>query len=140
MNVSSVAERTFRKYMEITRKFILIYASMDNNKHFYICRLTYEIIIICFLVSIITFVSCFALLALFNPLLDVVLPRNETRPRKFSHPAEYPVDEEKYYYSLLMSMYYGYIICLVIVVGIDTTYFVAIRHACTLFGILRCDL
>ncbi|KAL6268713.1 hypothetical protein P5V15_001841 [Pogonomyrmex californicus] len=85
-NVSSVAKQIFTKYSKLTWKFTLIYA-----------------------VSVISFVTSYALLALINPLLDIVCPLNVTRPRKFMHPVEFLVDQKKYY-ILLMSMYYAYVV------------------------------
>lgn len=84
--------------------------------------------------------ACFALLPLRYPLLDLILPLNTSRPRELPHPAEFFVEQEKHYYVLLITTYYGYVVTIAIAVAIDITYFMVIGHACTLFGILRCEL
>ncbi|XP_011706048.1 PREDICTED: uncharacterized protein LOC105461248, partial [Wasmannia auropunctata] len=113
MNLSMEAERIFRKYMEYTWRFTSVYLGF-----------------------IIAFVIGYSLLPLVNRALDIVSPLNITRPKKLMHPAEMLVDQEKYYYTLLIIMYYGYIISIAILAAIDTIYFVFIEHACALFEIL----
>ncbi|KYN03441.1 hypothetical protein ALC62_05717 [Cyphomyrmex costatus] len=117
MNVSKKVEQIFNRYMEVSWRFTSIYT-----------------------VWIATFLTGFTLLPLINPLLDIILPLNVTRPKKFIHPAEMLVDHEKYYHILLIIMYYGYFINMVIVLAIDTIHFVLIQHACALFDVLKYEL
>lgn len=87
-------------------------------------------------VCIFGFVLCYALLPLAGPVLDVISPLNETRLRKMPHPAEYFINQEKYYYVLLLSTYVGYLACVSIAVAADTMYVLLVEHICGMYGVL----
>ncbi|XP_025074148.1 odorant receptor 49b-like [Pogonomyrmex barbatus] len=102
------------RYAENSRKFTLLYS-----------------------ICVIGFVCCYAFLPLIEPILDIISPLNETRPRKMQHSMDYVVlDLEKHYYLILLNTYLGYIVCLMIAVATDTMYVVMVVHICGMYNIL----
>lgn len=83
---------------------------------------------------IITF--CYVLAPIAIIVLDIILPLNETRPKTLVYPAEYLVNPEKYYYILLLSEYIGFVICVLIGIITDTTYYLLLAHICGMYAIL----
>ncbi|XP_032686492.1 odorant receptor 85f-like [Odontomachus brunneus] len=100
-------------YIEISRKFTLAY-------------------LYCTLVI----TSCYALTPIATHVLDIKSPLNQTKPRKLFYPAEYLVNQEKYYYVLLLSEYVGYILCVLIGVTTDITYFLLLEYTCGMHAVL----
>nr|XP_012231787.1 PREDICTED: uncharacterized protein LOC105677627 [Linepithema humile] len=70
----------------------------DNSRKF---TLAYSI-------SIFGFVWSYSLIPLIAPILDVISPLNETRPKKFPQLGEYFLNQEKYYYPLMLNICVGY--------------------------------
>lgn len=67
-------------------------------------------------------------------ILDIMMPLNESRPRKFLFEVEYRIDREKYYYLILFHSYVAVIGVMSIVVCADTTYIAYVQHGCSLFA------
>ncbi|KAM0732218.1 hypothetical protein ACS0PU_001760 [Formica fusca] len=101
------------RYAENARKFTLAYS-----------------------ISIMGFVFCYATLPLTAPVLDIISPLNETRSKGMPHPAEFFVNQDKYYYVLLLNTYIGYIACVSIAVAADTMYVLLVEHICGMYDIL----
>jgi len=95
----------------------------------------YKSLYLC-LVSIIGFVFCYAMLPLTAPVLDIISPLNESRPKKMPHAAEFFVNQDKYYYVLLLNTYMGYVACVSIAVAADTIYVTLVEHICGMYDIL----
>ncbi|XP_018358402.1 PREDICTED: uncharacterized protein LOC108758111 [Trachymyrmex cornetzi] len=88
-------------------------------------------------ISVIGFVFCYALLPLTGPVFDIILPLNETRPRKLPHLADFVIlDQEKYYYTLLLILYIGYVVCVSIAVAADILYIFLVEHICGMYDVL----
>ncbi|XP_050446936.1 uncharacterized protein LOC126849290 [Cataglyphis hispanica] len=87
-------------------------------------------------ISIMGFVFCYATLPLTAPVLDIISPLNETRSKEMPHPAEFFVNQDKYYYVLLLNTYIGYIACVSIAVAADTMYVLLVEHICGMYDIL----
>ena len=73
---------------------------------------------------------CFAKPSLMPIILDVILPKNESRDIVYIFPAYYIIDDEKY--RTLISIH---IICVVyttlsVFCGCDTSYMFIVQHAC----------
>ncbi|XP_060829931.1 uncharacterized protein LOC132914648 [Bombus pascuorum] len=71
------------------------------------------------------------------PILDILMPLNESRKRMFIYPAHYFVDHEKYYDILAIHMVIvmcmtGFVYC-----ACDANYVYAVQHACGLLAITR---
>lgn len=79
---------------------------------------------------------CYALTPIVTIMLDIISPLNETRPRKLFYPAEYLINQEKYYYILLLSEYVGYVACVLITTTTDATYFCLLEHISGMQAIL----
>lgn len=92
-----------------------------------------------YLVSIMGFVFCYATLPLTASVLDIISPLNETRLKRMPHPAEFFVNQDKYYYVLLLNTYIGYVACVSIAVATDTMYVLLVEHICGMYDILWWD-
>lgn len=80
--------------------------------------------------------SCYALTPFAAPVLDIISPLNETRPRKLLYPAYYLVNQEKYYYVILLSEFVSLVTCVLIATAADTTYFLLLEHICGMQAVL----
>ncbi|CAK9800143.1 Odorant receptor Or2, partial [Anthophora quadrimaculata] len=75
-------------------------------------------------------------LPLINPILDVVIPLNETRPRRHMFPINYIfIDEYEYFYSVNSHLYTGVLICGLMIIPVDMLYITITFHLCGLFAI-----
>ncbi|CAK9815529.1 Odorant receptor Or2 [Anthophora plagiata] len=75
-------------------------------------------------------------LPLINPILDVVIPLNETRPRKHMFPVDYIfIDEYEYFYSVNSHLYTGVLSCGMMIITVDMLYITITFHLCGLFAI-----
>ncbi|XP_067209638.1 odorant receptor 49b-like [Linepithema humile] len=98
----------------------------DNSRKF---TLAYSI-------SIFGFVWSYSLIPLIAPILDVISPLNETRPKKFPQLGEYFLNQEKYYYPLMLNICVGYVACVSIAVATETMYVLLVEHICGMYDIL----
>ncbi|XP_076753771.1 uncharacterized protein LOC143425134 [Xylocopa sonorina] len=80
-------------------------------------------------------VFMFILLPAIPPLLDIVVPLNESRSRVFIYPSYYFVDEERYYYLIVGHMTISAIILGFVFVACDLTLVQVVQHACALLVI-----
>ncbi|KAL6441757.1 hypothetical protein ACFW04_003688 [Cataglyphis niger] len=78
--------------------------------------------------------SLYLLMPISPQILDIVMPLNESRPRKFLFEVEYLIDREKYYYFILFHSYVAVVAVMSIVVCADTTYIAYVQHGCSLFA------
>ncbi|GAB1867901.1 Odorant receptor [Camponotus japonicus] len=111
--LTSQETQILTRYADNARKFTLVYS-----------------------ISIIGFVFCYAMLPLTAPILDIISPLNESRPKKMPHAAEFFVNQDKYYYVLLLNTYMGYVACVSIAVAADTIYVTLVEHICGMYDIL----
>ncbi|KAG5320654.1 OR22B protein, partial [Pseudoatta argentina] len=84
-------------------------------------------------VYFIVFTIFYLLIPLIPRILDVVKPLNESRPLIYVYSVEYRVDNEKYYYPILLHCYATSLITIIILFTIDTTYIMCVLHVCSLF-------
>ena len=68
--------------------------------------------------------------------LDLILPLNESRPRKILYHTEYYLDAENNFYWIFMHGYIASSLSIVILVSVDTMLMVFIEHACGILAIL----
>ncbi|XP_018311018.1 uncharacterized protein [Mycetomoellerius zeteki] len=87
-----------------------------------------------FAVYIYTSMALFMMIPMSPQIMDIVMPLNDSRPRKLLIEVEYRVDREKYYYPILFHSYVAIILCISIVVCVDTTYISYVEHGCGLFA------
>ncbi|KAH0946900.1 hypothetical protein HN011_005423 [Eciton burchellii] len=72
---------------------------------------------------------------LWSNILDVVLPKNESRPRRLQITMEYFLDQEKYFYLFLLHLNAAMLIGTIVLVGIVTTFIAYFQYICGMFMI-----
>ncbi|XP_066599762.1 odorant receptor 13a-like [Prorops nasuta] len=84
---------------------------------------------------------CLFIFALFIPhIINAFLPLNETRCYEHPYVAEYFVDEQKYFYSILFHMIGCILVGHAVVIANDCLYITYIQHVCGMIKILGCHL
>lgn len=68
-------------------------------------------------------------------ILDVLAPLNESRTRHLPFLAEYFLDQQKYFYPLLLHANITLILGIVTVVSTETLFFAYVYHICGMFEI-----
>lgn len=91
--------------------------------------------IISVLVNIVIFFHIF--LQYISILLDIAIPLNESRPRKLLFPAEYFIDQQKYFYIITIHIAIALIFIGISVVATETFTFMNALHVFGLFKIAR---
>ncbi|KOC58720.1 hypothetical protein WH47_09661 [Habropoda laboriosa] len=79
--------------------------------------------------------ALFMCLPFVSPILDILMPLNETRARLFVYPAYYFVDEDKYRYLIVGHMYLVVVMLISVFCACDANYVYAVQHACGLLAI-----
>ena len=78
----------------------------------------------------------FLLVPLLFPILDVVLPLNETRPRQQLFRVNYIFfDHEEYFFYIYLQLAWGSVIVVMIIVTVDSLYILIIHHSSGLFAV-----
>ncbi|XP_044010428.1 odorant receptor 49b-like [Aphidius gifuensis] len=70
-------------------------------------------------------------------ILDIIIPLNESRPRIFLYETEYFIDQDKYYFYILIHAYMTVPVSLGIIVFFDNVLGTYIHHATGMFEIVR---
>ncbi|XP_011869957.1 PREDICTED: uncharacterized protein LOC105563189 [Vollenhovia emeryi] len=78
----------------------------------------------------------FATTSLVPRILDVVFPLNTSRPIMLAYPAYYFVDENRYFYYILLHMLTTSTLCMTGLIAHDSMFFVYVEHNCSLFAIV----
>ncbi|XP_048267103.1 uncharacterized protein LOC100650656 isoform X1 [Bombus terrestris] len=93
--------------------------------------------IMSFIYKVSTFVTAvmFALIPAVSPILNIVAPLNESRSRELIYPAYYFVDEERYYYVILVHMVASVSILVAVYIACDTSLIHFVQHGCALLAI-----
>nr|AXM05177.1 odorant receptor [Campoletis chlorideae] len=79
--------------------------------------------------------TAFFCLPLTPMVLNVVLPLNESRPKKFMYGTDYGVDGLEYYYWILFHSCIVTYTCMAVFAGIDSVFAVWVQHCCALFEV-----
>ncbi|CAL7940363.1 unnamed protein product [Xylocopa violacea] len=86
--------------------------------------------------TILTFTAFFLLVPLIFPILDIVLPLNETRPRQQIMKVNYLVfNGDDYFCYVYLHLAWGAVIVVVSVVAVDSLYILTIHHNSGLFAV-----
>lgn len=72
-----------------------------------------------------------------STLLDVVIPLNESRPRELLFPAEYFINQQKYFYVITIHVVIGLFFVMTSVIATETYIFANALHAFGLFKVAR---
>ncbi|XP_039307228.1 odorant receptor 13a isoform X2 [Solenopsis invicta] len=78
----------------------------------------------------------FVCISLIPPLLDIVLPLNESRPLLPVHPGYYFVDETKYFYYIFLHAIIAWEIAVIGIVAHDCMLLTYIEHLCSIFTLV----
>ncbi|XP_032686514.1 uncharacterized protein LOC116851321 [Odontomachus brunneus] len=101
-------------YASKTREFCMIYAVIMSN------------VLICFIIS-----------PTILPILDIILPKNETRMRYLAFELNYGIDLQTYWFWLWLHTSLAGVVVIINVIATDTTYITLILHCCYMFAIVR---
>ncbi|CAK9828350.1 hypothetical protein ANTRET_LOCUS5899 [Anthophora retusa] len=86
-----------------------------------------------------TLLSCmvlFLLVPLLFPLMDIILPLNETRPRVQGFRVNYLLfDQQNYFYSVYFQLAWGAIVVVMVIITVDSLYMIIIHHASGMFAV-----
>ncbi|XP_033180583.1 uncharacterized protein LOC117152538 [Bombus impatiens] len=86
--------------------------------------------------TLLIFMVLFLLVPLLFPILDVVLPLNETRPRQQLFRVNYIFfDHEEYFFYIYLQLAWGSVIVVMIIVTVDSLYILIIHHSSGLFAV-----
>lgn len=79
----------------------------------------------------------FVLVPFVPNVLDVFAPLNFSRTRQIPIPGEYFVDQQKYFYAILLQSDFTVIIVVITLLGTESLYVTHVQHACGLFQVAR---
>ncbi|XP_046835593.1 uncharacterized protein LOC124431567 [Vespa crabro] len=89
-----------------------------------------------FLVYIYVFMFLFLLVTFVPPLMDIIIPLNESRRLELPVLAEYCVDEQKHFYLIYFHMVVSIMIIITILIAIDTQLMVFCCHVSGAFAVV----
>ncbi|XP_014298780.1 uncharacterized protein LOC103572807 [Microplitis demolitor] len=96
----------------------------------------HKIIMDVYFSGLICVATVYIVLPLMSPLLDIIIPLNETRERILPYPAEYFIDIQKNFFMLYPHGAIVTPIALTVLVGFDSLYAGFVQHACSMFTII----
>jgi len=70
-------------------------------------------------------------------ILDIILPKNSSRPHNLLIMMEYFIDQEKYFYFILLHLYVAILIGFITMLAIGTLLFGFFQYICGMFKIAR---
>ncbi|CAK9797931.1 hypothetical protein ANTPLA_LOCUS1357 [Anthophora plagiata] len=94
--------------------------------------------VILYILHISLCVFLFICLPYVPPILDIVMPLNETREPLLIYPAYYFVDEKKYHYWIVAHMTVIAVFLCCVFCACDANYVYAVQHACGLLAVSGC--
>lgn len=100
------------------------------NHHF-----TFIIHFILSSVIVISSAIMFIMIPTIPPILNIIMPLNESRDREFIYPTYFFIDEEKYYYPILTYMAIVILIVSSVYLACDTNLVQIVHHGCALLAI-----
>ncbi|XP_067214378.1 uncharacterized protein [Linepithema humile] len=115
-----------QKHVQVQSNFQILQKYAENGRKFTLVYMTalYSALIV------------FVLM----PLQPILFPTPNVTNRPLLHNVEYYVDVEKYYIPILLHGYITVIICVTIVIAVDTMFVILVQHACGLFSIVGYQL
>ncbi|XP_025074019.1 uncharacterized protein LOC112552616 [Pogonomyrmex barbatus] len=75
--------------------------------------------------------------SLIPSILDIIAPLNTSRPRQFLFPGEYFIDQQKFFYAILLQTNISLGLIVTTLVGTESLYVTYVQHACGMFRIAR---
>lgn len=86
-------------------------------------------------VIVISSAIMFIMIPTIPPILNIIMPLNESRDREFIYPTYFFIDEEKYYYPILTYMAIVILIVSSVYLACDTNLVQIVHHGCALLAI-----
>lgn len=86
-------------------------------------------------VIVISSAIMFIMIPTIPPILNIIMPLNESRGREFIYPTYFFIDEEKYYYPILTYMATVILIVSSVYLACDTNLVQIVHHGCALLAI-----
>ncbi|XP_032686490.1 uncharacterized protein LOC116851300 [Odontomachus brunneus] len=80
---------------------------------------------------------CFILAPTISPMLDIVLPRNETRVRSLAFELDYGIDMQTYWFWLWLHTSVAGVLVIFNSIAADITFITFTIHVCYLFAIVK---
>ncbi|XP_011702677.1 PREDICTED: uncharacterized protein LOC105458816 isoform X2 [Wasmannia auropunctata] len=80
---------------------------------------------------------CFIMMPMISPLLDVILPHNETRERSLAYDLDYGIDVQTHWLWLWLHSSTTSTATMLNIIGADLMYVTLTVHSCCLFAIVR---
>lgn len=118
----------------IVSKYIIIL--LLSNKNTFFQYFAGKLSNLFFSGSLLTALILFLLVPLVSPILDVVLPLNETRPRQQLLKINYIIfDDANYFFYVYMQLAWGSIMVVVTIISVDSLYILIIHHNSGLFAV-----
>ncbi|KAL6264364.1 hypothetical protein P5V15_004476 [Pogonomyrmex californicus] len=77
----------------------------------------------------------FFILSLIPTILDIIAPLNISRPRQFLFPGEYFIDQQKFFYAILLQTGISLGLIVTTLIGTESLYVTYVQHACGMFRI-----
>ncbi|XP_066581933.1 odorant receptor 10-like [Prorops nasuta] len=102
-----------KKYANLGKQITIIYAS------------SMQLVVTCYYIS-----SCV------SPVLDIILPMNETRTRTLILPGDFYVHTEEYFFFILTMEWYGMVVTAYYTYAFDSLYITLMLHICGMFTVL----
>lgn len=76
-------------------------------------------------------------LSLIPNILDIIAPLNVSRPREFIFPGEYLIDQQTFFYAILLQLNISLSLVIATLIGTELLYVMHVQHACGMFQIAR---
>lgn len=76
-------------------------------------------------------------LSLIPNILDIIAPLNVSRSRELLFPGEYVIDQQTFFYAILLQLNISLCLVVATLIGTETLYVMHIQHACGMFKIAR---
>nr|XP_012217764.1 PREDICTED: uncharacterized protein LOC105669400 [Linepithema humile] len=80
-------------------------------------------------------VVLFFFLSLTSSIFDILAPLNVSRPRELLFPGEYFVDQQKYFYAIVLHLNVTIGMVVITMVGTESLYVTYVQHACGMFQV-----
>ncbi|KAL2738896.1 OR22C protein [Vespula squamosa] len=87
-------------------------------------------------IYIYVFVSLLLLVTFIPPLMDVIIPLNESRPMELPTLGEYFINQEKHFYLIYCHMFFSIMIAVTILIATDTQLMVFCCHVSGTFAVI----
>lgn len=116
----------YLKYFHFLFLFLFFKYNLYNNKVYYVY----------FSDTLLVSMTIFFFVPLIFPILDIVYPLNETRPRQQLYRVNYLIfNHEDYFFYVYFQLVWSSFVCVIIVIIFDWLYILIIHHNSGMFAV-----